>query len=145
MKLDSYQGHLLIDKDGKDGVVVLTLPGGKQLRFEEKAGEIHIRELSDGAADEVLVLTATDGSISPVASTKSIRECVAGLLSDASRGKFSDAHRRLLEIAEREIFSQAIELAQGNQAKAARWLGVSRVTMREKLIEFGMRPGHSDL
>lgn len=31
------------------------------------------------------------------------------------------------------------ELAQGNQAKAARWLGVARTTMREKLIHFGLR------
>jgi DNA-binding NtrC family response regulator len=31
-------------------------------------------------------------------------------------------------------------LAQGNQAKAARWLGVTRTTMREKLIHFGLHP-----
>jgi DNA-binding protein Fis len=39
---------------------------------------------------------------------------------------------------EPELFSQAIQLAQGNQAKAARWLGVTRLKMREKLIEFGL-------
>jgi DNA-binding protein Fis len=42
--------------------------------------------------------------------------------------------------AEREIFSRAIELAHGNQAKAARWLGVSRLTVREKLHQFGIHP-----
>ena len=33
-----------------------------------------------------------------------------------------------------------IELAGGNQAKAARWLGVSRLTTREKLHQFGIHP-----
>ena len=42
--------------------------------------------------------------------------------------------------AEREIFTRAIELAQGNQAKAARWLGISRLTLREKLHQFGLHP-----
>ena len=41
---------------------------------------------------------------------------------------------------ERELFTRAIQLAKGNQAKAARWLGVTRTTMREKLVNFGLRP-----
>ena len=40
---------------------------------------------------------------------------------------------------ERELFKQAIQLAQGNQSKAAKWLGVTRLKMREeKLIELGL-------
>ena len=39
-----------------------------------------------------------------------------------------------------ESISVFIQLAQGNQAKAARWLGVTRTTMREKLIHFGLHP-----
>jgi hypothetical protein len=27
------------------------------------------------------------------------------------------------------------------QAKAARWLGVTRVTMRQKLVQYGLLPG----
>ncbi len=49
-------------------------------------------------------------------------------------------HHTVLQEVERELFSQAIKLAQGNQAKAARWLGVSRLTMREKLLQFGLHP-----
>ena len=30
--------------------------------------------------------------------------------------------------------------AQGNQAKAARWLGISRITMKAKLVQFGLHP-----
>jgi DNA-binding protein Fis len=49
-------------------------------------------------------------------------------------------HGKVIDALERELFAQAIHLAHGNQAKAARWLGVSRITMREKLAAFGLRP-----
>jgi len=74
----------------------------------------------------------------PEAGQRSLREYVDDLLSAAQRGELADAHTRLLQAAEREIFSRAIDLAHGNQAKAARWIGVSRLTMREKLIQFGL-------
>jgi len=69
-----------------------------------------------------------------------LREQAAQLLAAAQRGELEDVHQRLLLASERELFGQAIELARGNQAKAARWLGVSRLTMREKLIQFGLHP-----
>ena len=74
------------------------------------------------------------------ASRQTLREHVDHLLSAAQRGELKDAHALLLRAAEREIFTRAIELAHGNQAKAARWVGVSRLTMREKLIQFGLHP-----
>jgi len=40
--------------------------------------------------------------------------------------------------------TQAILLAQGNQARAARWLGLSRFTLREKLKQLGLHPGHHE-
>jgi DNA-binding protein Fis len=51
----------------------------------------------------------------------------------------------MLEDMEREIHTRAIQLADGNQAKAARWLGMTRTTMREKLIRFGLRPADEKL
>jgi DNA-binding NtrC family response regulator len=80
--------------------------------------------------------------IPPDAATLSLREYVDHLLAAAQQGDLGDAHDRLLKEAERQLFSRAIELAQGNQAKAARWVGVSRLTMREKLIQFGLHPAH---
>jgi DNA-binding NtrC family response regulator len=74
-------------------------------------------------------------------SIQSLRQLVDQLLSGASRGELNDAHSRLVIACERELFSRAIDLAHGNQAKAARWVGVSRLTMREKLIQFGLHPG----
>jgi DNA-binding NtrC family response regulator len=88
------------------------------------------------------VRAALGKSTSPLdGANRTLREHVDELLSAAERGELADAHSRLLEAAEREIFGRAIERAQGNQAKAARWVGVSRLTMREKLIQFGLHPG----
>jgi DNA-binding protein Fis len=59
---------------------------------------------------------------------------------DLSRqGTLADAHAAVIETVERELFTRAIDLAHGNQAKAARWLNVSRQTMRDKLTHFGLR------
>src|SRR5262249_13069625 len=71
---------------------------------------------------------------------QSLHDYACGLLAAAQRGELSDVHARLLEAAERELFARAIDLAHGNQAKAARWLGISRLTMREKLLQFGLHP-----
>jgi nitrogen regulation protein NR(I) len=62
------------------------------------------------------------------------------ILAAARREELSDAYARVIEATERELFTRAIQLAQGNQAKAARWLGITRVTMRAKLIQFGLHP-----
>ena len=86
------------------------------------------------------VQTALTRGAAPEASPRTLRELVDALLRAAQRGEVEDAHSRLLTACERELFSRAIELAQGNQAKAARWVGVSRLTMREKLTQFGLHP-----
>ena len=41
---------------------------------------------------------------------------------------------------ERVLLAEAIRLTKGNQAKASRWLGISRLTLREKLREFDLHP-----
>jgi nitrogen regulation protein NR(I) len=71
---------------------------------------------------------------------ETLRSLAADLLAAAQRGELADAHGRLLEAAEREIIAQAIGLTQGNQLQAARLLGISRLTLREKLTQFGLRP-----
>jgi DNA-binding NtrC family response regulator len=71
---------------------------------------------------------------------RTLREYVDDLLNSAQRGELDDVHARLVGAAEKELFGRAIQLAHGNQAKAARWVGVSRLTMREKLLQFGLHP-----
>ncbi len=65
---------------------------------------------------------------------------IAALLERVRRGEAENAYSTMIAELEPELFSQAIHLAQGNQARAARWLGVTRLKMREKLIEFGLHP-----
>jgi DNA-binding protein Fis len=84
------------------------------------------------------VVSRMDESVS--ASNQSIASGIAEYLKRARSGEMEGVHGRVIEEVERELFAQAIQLAQGNQAQAARWLGVSRITMREKLQSFGLHP-----
>ena len=70
---------------------------------------------------------------------------VADLLARVQRGEEQNAYLKMIADLEPELYSQAIRLAQGNQAKAARWLGVTRLKMREKLIQLGLHPAHDHL
>jgi nitrogen regulation protein NR(I) len=63
---------------------------------------------------------------------------ISDLLARVQRGDEDSAYAKMISDLEPELFSQAIQLAQGNQAKAARWLGVTRLKMREKLIQLGL-------
>ena len=77
---------------------------------------------------------------SVLVSDQTIAGYFSELLTKAQRGEVEGVHTKMMEEMERELFARAIHLAQGNQAKAARWLGVTRTTMREKLIHFGLHP-----
>jgi DNA-binding NtrC family response regulator len=72
------------------------------------------------------------------ASDQSIDGYFTELLTRAQRGELTNLHARMIEDMERELYTRTIQIAEGNQAKAARWLGVTRTTMREKLIRFGL-------
>jgi nitrogen regulation protein NR(I) len=80
------------------------------------------------------VAPAADDAALPLA------QQVSRLLDAAKRGEHGDVHRRVLEWAERELFAQALALADGNLTRAAAWLGITRFTLREKLAAFGLRP-----
>ncbi len=67
---------------------------------------------------------------------------IAELLARAQRGEEQNVFAKMIADLEPELYTQAIRLAQGNQAKAARWLGVTRLKMREKLTQFGLHPVH---
>jgi DNA-binding NtrC family response regulator len=77
-----------------------------------------------------------------VSPKRAFSEQVGELLAAARRGELDDAHARAMEAAEREIITRAIAEAGGNQAKAARWLGITRVTLKAKLVQFGLYAAH---
>jgi nitrogen regulation protein NR(I) len=68
---------------------------------------------------------------------------IADLLARVQRGEEQNAFAKMVADLEPELYQQAIRLAQGNQAKAARWLGVTRLKMREKLAQLGLHPQHN--
>lgn len=52
------------------------------------------------------------------------------------------AYWQMIAELEPELFKQAIARAGGNQAKAARWLGITRLKLREKLRALGLATGY---
>lgn len=63
---------------------------------------------------------------------------ISELLDRVERGEVTNAFGKMLEDLEPELYAQVIQRAGGNQTKAAEWLGVTRLKMREKLKEFGL-------
>ena len=98
--------------------------------------------LSIGA--DALRLTLSARTPEKTSATDSLPAMAAALLARAQRGELHDAHAQIMAGAEREVLTQAILLAEGNQAKAARWLGLSRFTLREKLKQLGLHPGNQE-
>lgn len=68
------------------------------------------------------------------------RDYVTDLLARVQRGEEQNAYARVIADLEPELFTQAYQLAQGNQGRAASLLGVTRLKMREKLKELGLHP-----
>ena len=77
--------------------------------------------------------TGAAGSGSPL-------NLIGDLLAAAQRGEREDVYAEVISATERELLARAIELADGNQARAARWLGISRLTLREKLRQYSLHP-----
>lgn len=75
------------------------------------------------------------------------KEYVADLLARVQRGEEQNAYARVIADLEPELFAQAFRLARGNQGRAAQWLGVTRLKLREKLKVLGLHPkqGGEDL
>ena len=92
----------------------------------------HVRQVLAKAHKPLAVESQTHGAY------------VADLLARVQRGEEQNAYLKMIADLEPELFSQTIRLAQGNQAKAARWLGVTRLKMREKLIQLGLHPAHEN-
>src|SRR5439155_21830274 len=78
------------------------------------------------------------------AGDQKLTDYIADLLTTAQLGESGNVSEILTEAVERELYGQAIRLASGDQTKAARWLGVSRPTMREKLTRYGLFPTRGD-
>jgi DNA-binding NtrC family response regulator len=68
-------------------------------------------------------------------------EYIAHLLDRAKRGELDNVLEAVTDMANRELYTQAMHRAAGDQSQTARWLGVSRPTVLEKLKRFGLHQG----
>jgi Fis family transcriptional regulator, factor for inversion stimulation protein len=74
-----------------------------------------------------------------MATRKHIEECVR----DSLEAYFRDLHGvdptamydMILKVVERPLFETVMKHADGNQSRAAEWLGINRNTLRRKLVE----------
>ena len=72
-------------------------------------------------------------------SKKAIDECmrasVEQYLKDLRGAEPSGLHDLFLGAAERPLLDAVLRHAEGNQSKAAEWLGINRNTLRRKLLD----------
>ncbi len=47
-------------------------------------------------------------------------------------------HQMVLDAVEKPLLAQVLARAEGNQSKAAEWLGLNRNTLRRKLLQHGL-------
>jgi nitrogen regulation protein NR(I) len=114
-------------------------PGNvRQLENVLRKALLSARGYPVGIADLEKNLGAPVGAAA--ANSCSWQKFVDDTVEAASRGEIEDAMKILQNKMEEEALRHAIELAEGNQAKAARWLGISLPTMREKLRHYALHP-----
>lgn len=70
---------------------------------------------------------------------KAIDECVRAsieqYLKDLRGSQPSDLHELFMAAAEKPLLDVVLRHAQGNQSRAADWLGINRNTLRRKLLD----------
>lgn len=92
----------------------------------------HVKEVLAKSREPAAVATQSHGAY------------ITALMDQVERGEIQNAFAKMLADLEPELYSQAIARAQGNITKAAQWLGVTRLKMREKLKEFSLHPAQDD-
>jgi DNA-binding NtrC family response regulator len=92
---------------------------------------------------EIAAMAVAQTQLPKPAADQSIANYVSDLLTKARVGELENVQLLLTEAIERELYGQAIRLANGDQSKAGAWLGVSRPTMRDKLMKYGLHPSQA--
>ena len=72
-------------------------------------------------------------------SRKHLEECVRDSLEayfrDLRGVEPTAMYDMILKVVERPLFETVMKHAEGNQSRAAEWLGINRNTLRRKLVE----------
>jgi Fis family transcriptional regulator len=64
-----------------------------------------------------------------------MRASVEQYLKDLRGAEPSDLHELFIAAAEKPLLDVVLRHADGNQSKAAEWLGINRNTLRRKLLD----------
>ena len=64
-----------------------------------------------------------------------VRDSVEQYLADLRGAEPGDLHRLFMAAAERPLLEVVMRHADGNQSRAADWLGINRNTLRRKLLD----------
>ena len=71
---------------------------------------------------------------------QSVRERLERYFSDLGDAEPHDLLAMVVNCVERPVLQVALEKSQGNQSKAAAMLGVTRSTLRKKLLAHNLQP-----
>jgi DNA-binding NtrC family response regulator len=131
-----------VSADAMDFLCRKTWPGNVR-ELENVIRSAHVLA-ADGAISlaEVRRACGSDRRAAP-ADESALTQYVTALLAQAQQGGITDVRARAAEHLDRELFRLAINQARGNKTQAARWLGVTRNTLREGLLHFGLRPAEN--
>ena len=68
----------------------------------------------------------------------SVRRALDDYFRDLGEVEPSDLHDLLIKAVEKPLLDVVMTRAEGNQSRAAEWLGINRNTLRRKLLEHGI-------
>jgi Fis family transcriptional regulator len=69
-----------------------------------------------------------------------IRQALDAYLQDLGDIEPKDVHEMFLAAMERPLLEAVLQRVDGNQSRAAQWLGIHRNTLRRKLVDLGLTP-----
>ena len=64
-----------------------------------------------------------------------VRDCLEQYFKDLGGSEPDNIHQMLIATVEKPLLEVVLAHAEGNQSKAAEWLGINRNTLRRKLVE----------
>lgn len=135
--LRSYSRELKIDEPAIEPAAISKLerdlwPGNvRQLQNVVRRALLQRQNFAVRASDIEQLL---DESAHPADSaTASLTDLARGVIHDAAQSSKGNAYREMHDRIDEILIPLALEQSGNNLAKAARWLGISRVTLREKL------------
>jgi Fis family transcriptional regulator, factor for inversion stimulation protein len=67
-----------------------------------------------------------------------VRSAVETYFRDLDGATPHGMHQMVLDAVEKPLLAQVLARAEGNQSKAAEWLGLNRNTLRRKLLQHGL-------